>query len=238
MSQQPLAICLLTYKRTREALETIHSTCQHLKYPKELIRWYVADDGSDEYHHESVLKALEANGAALLGHHNDRFRTNATHHCGKGWKLGLGLCHQYSDFVLWLEDDWRMDADLELMQYMRLLEENQNVGIVTFRILTVGADVHTVGWNGEVFLRYDRTTQYAYSGNPLLRHARYTKFYENFGEAINPGQIELQQDDSYRYRGKIMREWDDGPQIWRPAALDPWGAWHHIGENVWHRDGE
>lgn len=231
MSELKLAICLLTYKRTREALETVHSTCEHLKYPADLIRWYVADDGSSREHHESVLHALDANGMEILGEHNERFRDDESYNCGKGWNRGLGLCHQYSDFVLWLEDDWRMDADLNLTQYMRLLDENQDVGIVTFRILTVGADVHTVGWNGEVFLNYQRRTQYAYSGNPLLRHARFTKYYGWMAEDRNPGSIELHQDDQYRLDTK------NGPQIWRPAALDPWGGWHHIGENVWHRDG-
>lgn len=229
----PLAICLLTYKRTYEALETIFSTCEHLKYDGE-IRWYVADDGSSDEHHHAVLQALEKNKMQLIGEHNDRFRQDGTYFCGRGWNKGLGICHQYSDYVLWLEDDWKMEADLELLPYMKLLEENDHVGIVSFRILSIGADVHTVGWNGEVYLRYKRTTQYAYSGNPLLRHARYTKFYDWFAEDRSPGMLELQQDDCYRYRGKDIRTDGDGPQIWRPATLDQWGGWHHIGrEKTW-----
>jgi len=227
----PLAICLVTYKRTFEALQTIFSTCEHLKYPAELVRWYVADDGSPDEHHHAVLQALEKNKQQLIGEHNDRFRTDDSYHCGKGWNKGLGICHQYSDFVLWLEDDWMMENDLNLIPYMQLLQENERVGIVSFRILSTGADVHTVGYNGEMFLRYKRNTQYAYSGNPLLRHARYTKFYQLFAEDRNPGELELQQDDSYRYRGTDIRNEEDGPQIWRPATLDQWGAWHHVGKD-------
>ena len=239
MNLPPIAICLLTYKRTQEALRTVVSTCEHLKYPSELIRWYVADDGSDFYHHAAVLSALQEQGMQLIGEHNDRFRKDGTYYCGKGWNKGLGICHQYSDFVLWLEDDWVMEADLDLSRYVRLLEERPDVGIVTFRILSVGADVRTIGWDGEIFLRYDRTTQYAYSGNPLLRHAKYVKHYGWFAEDRSPGLIELHQDDMYRYRedteGKfIPREADDGPHIWRPATVDPWGGWHHIGqEKTW-----
>lgn len=227
-SLPPLAICLATYKRTYEALETVFSTCEHLKYPSELIRWYVADDGSPDEHHRHVLQGIEKNGMQLLGEHNERFREDDSYFCGKGWNRGLGLCHQYSDFVLWLEDDWRMDADLELIPYVKLLDENINVGIVTFRILSVGADVHTMGWNGNIFLKYLRTTQYAYSGNPLLRHGRYSKHYGWFHEDRSPGLIELGQDDKYRLDVK------NGPEIWRPATLDPWGGWHHTGkEKTW-----
>ena len=40
-----VAILLLTWQRTVEALQTILSTCEHLKYPRENLGWYVADDG-------------------------------------------------------------------------------------------------------------------------------------------------------------------------------------------------
>ena len=47
-------------------------------------------------------------------------------------------------------------------------------------------------------------------------------------EDRSPGLIELHQDDLYR------RDVQNGPEIWRPAGLDPWGAWHHIGaEKTW-----
>lgn len=223
-----LAILLLTYKRTYEALQTVFSTCEHLKNTPEQVRWYVADDGSDPEHHNAILQALEKNGQILIGEHNERFREDGSYNCGKGWNKGLGICHQYSDFVLCLEDDWQMEGDLDIAPYLRLLEQNEQVGIVTFRILSTGADVHTMGDNGQIYLKYLRTTQYAYSGNPLLRHARYTKYYGWFAEDRSPGLIELHQDDMYRL------DVHNGPEIWRPATLDPWGGWHHIGkEKTW-----
>lgn len=227
MSDLPhLAICLATYKRTLEAETTIHSTCANLGYPRELIGWYVADDGSPAEHHSHVLTAISEMGHTLIGEHNDRFREDPSHNCGKGWNKGLGICHQYSDFVLWLEDDWVLEHPLDLTRYVKLLQARDDVGAVSFRILSVGADVHTVGWDGEIFLKYLRSTQYAYSGNPILRHARYVTAYGWFAEDRNPGLIELHQDDQYRLR--------TGPDIWRPAMLDAWGGWHHIGtDKTW-----
>lgn len=219
-----LSICLLTYKRTSEALETILSTCEHLKYPKSQRKWYIGDDGSDKAHVETLLSALNDHDEQILGFHNEKFEPG-TYFCGKGWNKALGIAHQNSDFVLWLEDDWRMEADLELAPYMGLLQDKDNVGIVTFRILSVGAEVMTVGYDGHVFLDYQRRTQYAYSGNPYLRHARYTKHYGWFAEDRNPGLVELHQDDQYRL------DIHNGPHIWRPADLDLWGAWHHIGKD-------
>lgn len=222
----PLAICLVTYKRTREALLTIRSTCENLGYPKDLIGWYIADDGSPDEHHNALLDALS--GWRLIGHHNDRFRAEASHNCGKGWNIGLGIGHQFSDFVLFLEDDWNLENPLDILPYVRLLQTREDVGIVSFRILSVGADVHTVGYNGEIYLKYLRTTQYAYSGNPMLRHGRFTRHYGWFAEDRNPGLIELHQDDAYRTDEK------GGPDIWRPVNVDIWGGWHHTGtDKTW-----
>lgn len=223
-----VAICLVTYKRTYEALYTIHSTLEHLKYPFDKLGWYIGDDGSPPDHHNALLSALRQLNAGMIGDHNERFREDGSYHCGKGWNKALGICHQWSDYVLWLEDDWVMKDDLDLTRYVRLLTEQERVGIVTFRILSTGASVFTEGWDGEIFLRYQRNTQYAYSGNPLLRHARYTKYYGWFAEDRNPGLIELHQDDQYRL------DVHDGPEIWRPASLDPWGGWHHVGtDKTW-----
>jgi hypothetical protein len=228
MSDLPLlSICLVTCKRTREALETVRSTCENIGYPREQIGWYVADDGSPDEHHRAILNLLDSWGMRVIGHHNDRFRSDSSYNCGKGWNLGLGICHQASDFVLWMEDDWVLEKPMDIVPYVKLLQERTEVGVVTFRILSVGADVHTVGHNGEIFLKYHRNTQYAYSGNPLIRHARYTKHYGVYAEDRNPGLIELHQDDRYRL------DVSNGPEIWRPATLDMWGGWHHIGEKIW-----
>jgi len=226
MSDLPrLSIGLVTYKRTDEAVRTVLSTIKNLNYPRELRSWYIADDGSESGHVDDVLTALGDEN--ILGMHNRRIRHEGqenTHHAGLGWNKCLGICHQNSDFVLWIEDDWVMEKPLDLVPYVKLLQEREDVGICSFRILSVGADVHTVGYDGQVYLRYERTTQYAFSGNPYLRHARYTNKYGWFAEDRNPGLMELQQDDQYRLAV-------EGPTIWRPVNISMWGAWSHIGSN-------
>lgn len=230
MSDLPdLAILLLTYKRTREALFTIRSTIENLQYPREKIKWYIADDGSPTNHVSAIMQELVDRSQTVIGSHNQKF-SDVPYAAGIGWNKGLGICYQATDYVLVLEDDWQMEAPLELTPYMKLLQDNQDVGLVSFRILSTGADVRTVGNDGLIYLEYRRTAQYAYSGNPHIRHARYTKYYGWYAEDRSPGLIELHQDDQYRFMSVapvVMRE--DGPKIWRPAMLDQWGAWHHIG---------
>lgn len=221
----PLAIALLTYKRTPEAMETINSTILNLDYPKELRRWFVADDGSEGDHFKALTEFLRVHDEYMLGGISERMRApgqEGTYCSGPLWNKALGICHQYSDYVLWLEDDWRLEESLDLRPYIKLLAEREDVGIVSFRVLSVGNDVHTEGYDGIHYLRYLHTTQYGYSGNPHLRHARYTRHYGWFGEDLNLGEIELKYDDRYRLD-------PTGPDIWRPVRISPWGAWVHIG---------
>lgn len=229
MSDLPnIAIGLVTFRRTREALRTVESTIENLIYPKEKRGWYISDDGSAVRHSAAILSKLGMAGESIIGFHNERIRHKGdenSHNAGLGWNKCLGLCHQNSDFVLWLEDDWELDEPLDLVPYVKLLMGREDVGICSFRILSVGADVHTVGYEGRHYLRYSRTTQYAFSGNPYLRHARYTKRYGWFAEDRNPGLMELHMDDQYRLAV------DNLIDIWRPLDINVWGAWKHIGSD-------
>jgi hypothetical protein len=220
-----LAILVMSYKRTEMTLRTINSTIQNMQYPKDKIAWYLCDDGTPKDEFDQVLAALD--GQKLLGYHNEHLRNPGqedTYFCGKGYNLGLGICHQNTDSVLILENDWELEQPFDLVPYVTMLQEREDVGICSFRMLSVGADVHTVGHNGIHYLQYLRTTQYAYSGNVQIRHGRFTRHYGWFSEDVNPGGIELAQDDKYRL------DVTDGPWIWRPVAVDPWGVWHHIGQ--------
>src|SRR5689334_13720411 len=118
MSDLPkLSILFLTFRRTEMAIRTIQSTCKNLQYPLHLLSFYIADDGSPKKHFDTVLETIKETGVQILGHHNERMRApgqEKTHNAGLGWNKGLGICHQHTDFVLVLEDDWDLDEPLDL----------------------------------------------------------------------------------------------------------------------------
>ena len=219
-----LAIVLLTYKRTDEALRTVDSTSLNLKYPKESIGWYVADDGSDKTHFNKIIRHLEARGENIIGSHNERLRprgTEDTYFAGMGWNRGLGIAHQWSDYVLTLEDDWQLSKPLDITRYVAAMRDHEEIGLIRLGTLAVGNDVSIIGFDGVHYLQYSRNQTYAYSGNPNIRHARFTKAYGVYAENKNPGDIEI--DFDWRFRNMA------GPEIVRPAEINPWGAWGHIG---------
>lgn len=230
MSDLPfLSIVLLTYKRTDLALRTVRSTCDNLGYPKELRGWYVCDDGSPHEHFSAVMGALQEKNAEVIGFHNERLRPAGmenTYFSGMGWNRGLGIAHQKSDLVLTLEDDWELEKPFDIIRYMTAIRDHEEIGLLRLGVLAVGNTVDICGFDGVHYLKYHREQPYTYSGNPNIRHARFTKAYGMYAENKNPGDIELDMD--WRFRNA------PGPDIYRPAEINPWGAFGHIGtDKAW-----
>lgn len=222
MDEYPsISAVLVTYQRTELALRTIRGLGEYLAYPKEKIYWYVADDGSQPWHIDSILKEIIGCGFAVLGHHSQKFFPG-TSFSGKGWNIGLVEAHRKSPFVLWMEDDWELRRPLAISPYLRMLHDREDVGMVRLGHLAVGSQVEIVGYSGIHYLNYLRTTQYAYSGNPHIRHVRFSQACGPFAEDCNPGMIELRQDDKFRKDVNV-------PAIWRPADIPGWGIFAHIG---------
>lgn len=215
-----LSIVLLTYKRTSYAVRTLESLCENLGYEQHLRGFYIADDGTPGKHVEKLLELLRAKGERILGYHNKRFSPKT----GIGWNKGLGIGFQNSDYVMLLEDDWVLHKRFDIHPYVEMLTQREDVCMVRLGGLAVGNNVEIVGHNGHHYLKYHRDKQYAYSGNPHIRHARMVKTYGWFSEEkLNPGELELEYD--WRFRST------EGPDIWRPADIPGWGIFDHIGES-------
>lgn len=222
------AICvlLLTYLRTEMAVATVKSFCEKIDYPKELLSFYIADDGSPFEHVQTLINEIQKGGVSVAGYHNEKMMPG-TCFVGRGWNYGLQQAHKVSDIVLLLEDDWELRYELDIRPYIRLLLELPEVGIVRLSGLPVGGEVRVRGWNGVHYLEYLRTTAMGYSGNPHLRHVRYTEFYGLFAIDRSPGDVEVNYDERFQ-------EFKDGPNIWRPADLPAYGIFGHLGrERTW-----
>lgn len=218
-----VCVVLLTYLRTEMALRTVRGVCEYLDYPKELLSFYVADDGSPSGHVQVILDEIKQGGINLVGYHNEKYAPGTTF-CGQGWNTGLQKGHQTAPILLWLEDDWELKRPFDIRPYVRLLVEREDVGVVRFGQLTVGNDLKVEGHNGIHYLEYLRSSSYAYSGNPHLRHVRFSEYYGLFATDRNPGDVELHYDEKFRTM-------PDGPRIWRPAGFPEWGMFGHIGKD-------
>lgn len=219
MDLPKVAIVMVTYERTEYAVRTVQGIARNLLYPEHLLGWYIGDDGSALEHIGAITEEIPYQHT-FIGQHSEKFRPG-TNHCGQSWNMALRAALDWAHIVLWLEDDWDLQRPLSIEPYVRLLMEKPEVGMVRLGHLPVGSALTSIGHDGVHYLRYEKTTQYAYSGNPSLRHRRFVETYGFFAEDKNPGEVEVDLDDRVRA--------NHGPEIWWPVDIGGWGVFAHIG---------
>lgn len=214
-----LAIGIVAHARTELGVATVDGLIKNLRFDGE-IGYYLGDDSGVYESAQAVINALAKSTWYHIGVHCEDI-TPGTYFCGASWNITLKQCLKWSDVVLWMEDDWELRKELDVTKYVKLLREYDKVGMIRLGHMAVGSDLHSVGWDGTHYLRYLKTTQYAYSGNPHLRHQRFVDAYGFFATDVNPGNLELDYD--YKFHKT------EGPEIWWPVDIGGWGVFGHIG---------
>lgn len=211
MSDFPLVvILLLTHDRTEYALRTIKQTMQSIYYPN--LKWYVANSSDNTSHYGILRKQFDA---LYKGH-------TGIMSPGKSWNMGIKEIYKDADVYLRLEDDWVPRGYLDIHEMVKLLWMREDIGMIRLGYLHVPADLEAFTVDGTHYLRYKKTTQFAYGGHPALIHRRFHDAYGLNDESLSPGEIETHMDAKVRST--------EGPSIIRPAKIGGWGAFTHIGE--------
>lgn len=220
MTTPTVAILLLAYcntpERTAYALETVRSLCDDLRYDGKTV-WYVAEGYGNEVDKGEILNYLVGSGQEIVDWHCERLTPGAS------WNRGLLACYEYTDYILVMEDDWTLTRPFDITPYVHLLQHEDEIGAVRFGTLTVGMKLDVVGYYGRHYLRMSKQTQYAFSGNPHLRHKRLNYAVGLYNEKIHPSPGDVEIDFDYRFRQQ------ERVHIVRPADLPGWGIFQHIG---------
>lgn len=208
---EPIVVIFMTKMRTEYALRTIRAAKQYLRYPE--LAWYLADGGSSQEHIDAVK--AELNGAPGIGWHS-----------GGGYGADANIAyreaHKHADLTFWLEDDFELRGELDLMPYADMLISNDKVGMVRLGYLNLNVAGRVVGQNGHLYWQLDRNGDpYTFTGHPSLRHRRFMETYGSYPEGLKPGETELAMAWQYRTR--------TGPEIVWPAALGEGHLFGHIG---------
>lgn len=218
MTDLPLVvILLLTYldeakpERVNYAIRAIRQTKENLIYPN--LKWYVADASESEKNFKFIMDEIGMDN--LQGGHSKKQSP------GENWNVGIRNAFSNSDIYLRLEDDWVPQRPIDITEYVKMLQFREDIGMVRLGYQHVPADMEAIGIEGIHYLRYKKTTPFAYGGHPALIHRRFHDAYGYNNEEKNPGDIEIDMD--YRVRNT------EGPGIVRPDYMG-YGAFAHIGE--------
>lgn len=214
----PVYIILTTYKREDCAVKTIQALKKNLIYDN--LGWFVVDDGSPEGYLERLLDEI--------GPSNGKFSYNSNRRgVGHGMNTALrSLWDMGVELILMMEDDWELTAPLDLVPYVRTLENHKEYGMIRFGYLSTNLLGYVVSEEGKLYwrLEYNQET-YIFTGHASLRHRRFHD--KNMGgcglydEGLTPGMTELHQ------TGKVNKYMP--PKILYPCEAGAYGFFAHIG---------
>ncbi len=224
MPDYPVVIALIiTYRRLPLALETIRSVKERVDYPN--IGFHIADDGSGQ---EYVGKLLQEIGPTYSVTVTDAARRGV----GVNMNMGIEASLARADLWLHLEDDWVLPERLDLTPCVRLLTEDDQIGMVRLGRMSGGITGQTFGGADKLWWRLEKGSDtYVMAGNAALRHRRFHDAYGKYPKGLSPGQTELAYCHDFNTK--------PGPSIVWPAWLNPSQTFQHIGDSQsfkWHME--
>lgn len=215
---------IITFRRLPLAIETIRSVKQYVHYPN--IGFHIADDGSGP---EYVRALLEEIGPEYSVEVTDAARGGVGH----SMNLGIDKLLYRADFWLHLEDDWVLHQPLDLEPCVRLLSEDEGLGMIRLGRISAGVGAQVIGGADKTWWRLIRGSDtYILTGNAALRHRRMWDAYGPYTEGLPPGQTEL------NYCGKFNTA-KSGPDVVWPAWMNTSEMFQHIGDHQsfkWHME--
>lgn len=211
----PVIALIITYRRLALALETIRSVKTMVQYPN--IGFHIADDGSGP---EYVNRLVEEIGSEYSIEVTDSQRGGV----GANMNLGIAAVLKRADLWLHLEDDWVLRKPLDLEGPVRLLMEDESVGMVRLGRLSANLQAVSMAGADKLWWRLQKLCDpYVFSGNAALRHRRFHDAYGPYTVGLRPGETEL------NYCGHF--DGTPGPSIVYPAWLSYLDTFQHIGDS-------
>jgi len=203
-----VAVIITTHNRTDTAKTTIESLVSRLKYPK--LHWFIADDRSDPGHVKQLVDKFVELGI------KDVYVTETNdEHWGLGASLNNALTAAFklTDVVLTTEDDWYLQYDLDISEFVDTIKNDQTVGVIR-----LGAANHLSKYMEEYtdslacvsVEKYKRDRDKTGRLNSLQVAIRHKRLFDRIGfyiENSNPDVVETDMNSRFVNYGLLKILW-------------------------------
>jgi len=182
-----VAICFLTYKRTHYAVPALISVLEnlHSAYP---IFLHIADNNSPPEHVETLLniaRKYPLQGVSVSVAKGGGY--------GNNYNVATQSVHAYADYIIPLEDDWKLVQPLDVDTFVFDLQERSgcirlgNIGLVG-RIYA-----ELININERLYWRLDPKSpdQYIFSGNPRIETVGWERMVGPWPTGLTAGETEI-----------------------------------------------
>lgn len=210
--------CLLTYNRLAYAKETLDAFYTHVK-PKPHL--HIADDGSGNPYVTKLMDFARKVGAPSISVSNSERGGY-----GRNVNLATQLTHALGDYIVMLEDDWKLLRPLDLGPYVGDLEAVPEVDCIRLGYLSwtqpIGGRL-VCGPNYKYLLLDPASPEpHVFAGHPRLERVSYQRAVGEWPEGLDPNQTEFTVAHWHRARTGVA--WPLGLD-----AREGYGLFAHIG---------
>lgn len=188
------------------------------------LRVHIADDGSDPQHVRELTEICRKYGYEPTITNSERGGY------GKSYNLMMQACHDSSDYILPLEDDWELTRPLNLGPVVKAMDASSG----TVRCVRMGYLGFTqqlkgtvVSFGGSLYLLLDPDSPepHVFAGHPRLETVAFQRDVGSWPEGIAAGATEWEVTHRWPARTGVAWPLDLGV----PASQD-WGTlFAHIG---------
>lgn len=207
MAGERLAVMLITAGRIEYAVDTLRSTAVNLRHDGP-VHWHIADDSDDDAYvarlHD-LIATLRPEDAVTVS----RVRARAY---GANYNAATQVVHAYGDYVLVLEDDWRLLRPLDTAPILKMLtcEGHQDKGEWSWAVppppefRAQSVRLGYLGYQWEMDAHLFKTDEYLWmglcpdskeqcvaAGHPRIETVAYQRHVGPWNETTNPGMTEL-----------------------------------------------
>lgn len=210
-----LGIMLLTYNRLNYAKQTLESTLQNL-VTAEPIRVHIASDGDTDEYIEQLRDIAEGYAVSVTNSGRNGY--------GANFNLATQQLHLDCEFILPLEDDWKLIRRFNIDSILDVLRDRVfgcvRLGYIGY---TQTLSCNFVSHNGHHWLSLDSesTEPHVFAGHPRLETVAWERSVGPWDEGLLPGQTEWNVAKRDEARRGVA---------WPISLIKPEGdAWVHIG---------
>lgn len=182
-----IGVMLLTYERLDYALETLDHVHRNLTYDGPM-RLHISDDGSSQEYRDCLAAAAQGGRWEAVTISNAERRGY-----GASYNLGTLALHTDCEIILPLEDDWRLERELDLTPMVRGLLAGV-FSSVRMGYLGWTQDLRGtfMRWEGDAYVLLDPESPepHVASGHPRLETREYERRVGLWTEGLPGGATE------------------------------------------------
>jgi len=182
-----VTVLIVSYDRKNELRKSLYGFLKNVQYPKDKLRFHLADDKSPGSLVEDVIQEFKwLNWSYTI-----------TNRKGWGGNVNAAMRAIKTDYIFLMEDDRQAYGAINLVDGVKLLKNIPAVGLVRYdgiaghTTLTLNLKECKAGRFSYCTIDKQRSRRpIIYSNQPHLRHRRFNEFYGLYKEGLKLGKTE------------------------------------------------